>query len=169
MVVDGTRITVFASDDGWKYCIADEGDDSAPYFSDPYETAEVAKHEALAFINGSPSQHRSIYERQREHRSQRRLDSWEKAIHEREQVIADVSDLLTREDLNITALRKPEAKIASRLKALEWQISEYQNDGVRAELIAQAEKQKIALRELAQRVEARIAERKAKGKSPSQK
>ena len=61
------------------------------------------------------------------------------------------------------------ARSSSRLKALEWQISEYQNDGVRAELIAQAEKQKIALRELAQRVEARIAERKAKGKSPSQK
>lgn len=181
MVVGGERITVFASDDGWKYCIADESarddDEYEPEFSDPYETVEAAKYEALAVINDRPSRHRSITERLREqtneqwreHHRQRRLDKWGTAIQEREQLIADISDLLTREDLNVTALRKPEAKIASRLKALGWQISEYHNDGVRAELIAQAEKQKIALRELAQRVEARIAERKAKGKSPSQK
>ena len=70
MVVDGTRITVFASDDGWKYCIADEGDDSAPYFSDPYETAEAAKYEALAHFDGSPSRHRPATEKRIE-RSQK--------------------------------------------------------------------------------------------------
>jgi hypothetical protein len=181
MVVGGERITVFASDNGWKYCIADESarDDDAyePDFSDPYETVEAAKYEALAVINDRPSRHRSITERRRkqereqwrEHHRQRRLDRWKIAIQEREQVIADISDLLRREDLNITALRKPEAKIASRLKALGWQISTYHADGVGEEAIAQAEKQKIALRELAQRVEARIAERKAKRKFPSQK
>jgi len=192
MVVGGQQITVFAYDDevvtsmdawppplnsavirGWKYCIADEGDDDDPYYSDPYETEEAAKYEALAFINGSPSRHRSLTERRREawreYRRQQRLKRWGKAIQEREQLIADISDLLTRDDLNITALRKPEAKIASRLKALGWQISEYHADGVRKEAIAQAEMQKITLRELAQRVEARITERKAKRKSPSQK
>jgi hypothetical protein len=80
--------------------------------------------------------------------------------------MADISDLLTRKDLNVTALRKPERKIASCLKALEWQIPKYRSDGVRAGLIARAERQKNTLRKLAQRVEERIAERKAMRKSP---
>jgi len=121
--------------------------------------------EALAFIDDRPSRYRSVKERRREQKAQRRRVMWEEGIQKREQFIADISDLLKLEDLNITALRKPERKIASELKALGWQISTYHEEGVRKVAIAQAEKQKITLRELAQRVEALIAERKAKRKS----
>ncbi len=175
VVIDGKRITVFASDEGWKYVIADEiarDDDEyeLPDFSLPYETEEEAKYEALAFIDDRPSRYRSITEQRAEWSDKQWSEhKGQRAIQEREQLIADISDLLTREDLNVTALRKPERKIASRLKALEWQISEYQDDGVRAGLIARAERQKNTLRKLAQRVEERIAERKAKRKSSPQK
>jgi hypothetical protein len=119
MVVGGQRITVFpstnsfGSNDGrWKYCIADEGDDDddSAYFSDPCETAETAKYEALAFVDGGPSRHRSVTEK----RIKLRLDAWETAIRDREQLTADISNLLTHEYLNITALRKPEKRIAER-------------------------------------------------------
>jgi hypothetical protein len=66
VVIDGKRITVFASDEGWKYVVADEstkGDDEhEPDFSLPYNTAEEAKYEALAVISGSRPRHRSITE-----------------------------------------------------------------------------------------------------------
>ena len=117
MVVDGTRITIFAQDGGWKYVISDNGDgdnEDGTYFSEKYETAEAAKYEALVDLDGGTSRHRTVAEK----RSERRLDAWEKAIRDREQLIADISDLLMREDLNVTALRKPEKRIASQLKAL---------------------------------------------------
>ncbi|BEV46499.1 hypothetical protein CRBSH125_26820 [Afipia carboxidovorans] len=49
-------MTVFQSDGGWKYCIADPSDRADPCFSNPYDTEEEAKHEALALIKGAGSQ-----------------------------------------------------------------------------------------------------------------
>jgi len=89
VVIDGKRITVFASEEGWKYVIADEiarDDDEyePPDFSFPYETEEEAKYEALAVISGSRSRHRSITEQRQEwsdeqwseYRRQRRRVQW---------------------------------------------------------------------------------------------
>src|SRR5690606_30636079 len=47
------RITVFPSDGGWKFCIAN-GDDDRPYYSDAYETEDIAKQESLAALHGLP-------------------------------------------------------------------------------------------------------------------
>ena len=182
MSVGQMRITVFPLVDEvypqgnpprrvWIYCVAYEDNDDDPYFSDPYETEEAAKYEALAFINGSPSRHQSETELRNQRRIDRPIAQCEGGARQREQLIAEISDMLKHENLNVTALRKPEKRIASQLKALEWQIPQchYYPDGDRENAIALAEKQKIALHGLAQRVEARIAERKAKGKSPPQK
>lgn len=166
-IVSGTRVTVFPSDGGWKYVVSDEraGDDDEPEFSDPFETQEQAKHEAFAFVRGEPSRYQSMYEQKAESREERRREKWESVIKEREQLIKDASDLLARSDLNVTTLRKPEARIKSQLKALDWQIPQYRKDSVSKGAITQAERQKVTLRALAQRIEARIAEIKATRKS----
>ena len=71
VVIDGKRITVFASKEGWKYVIAveiarDDDEYELPDFSLPYETEEEAKYEALAFIDDRPSRYRSITEQRAE-------------------------------------------------------------------------------------------------------
>ena len=65
-IYKGSRVTVFESDGGWKYCIADPHDRDPPYFSDPYPSQEAAIHEAMAAMDGA----RSKYLTKRETREQ---------------------------------------------------------------------------------------------------
>lgn len=159
-LVEGSmRITVFQQDRGWKYCIADVGDREDPHFSDAYATEREAQEEALAHFRGEPSRHQSLSASATEDRRQR----WEAHIQERSLTIEEVQRFLAEnKDLGITALRKPEAKIASYLKQLDWQIAEYRNAGVSANLISLAERQKPALARLAEEVAARIEIKQAK-------
>lgn len=72
----GSRVTVFPSDGGWKFCIADPDDDDDPYFSDPYSTLEAAKHEAIALIDGTGSK----FSTKREERSGKLRDEAESLV-----------------------------------------------------------------------------------------
>ncbi len=152
-VAGSTRITVFHQDRGWKYCIADVDDRDDPHFSDAYATEIEAREEALAHFRGEPSRHHSLSVSSAEVRRLR----WEAHIQERSLLIEELQRFLAEnDDLGITALRKPEAKIASNLKQLDWQIAEYRNAGVSANLISLAERQKPALARLAEEVAAKI-------------
>lgn len=158
-VAGSTRITVFQQDRGWKYCIADVDDRDDPHFSDAYATEREAREDALAHFRGEPSRHQSLSASSTEDRRQR----WEAHIQERSLVIDELQRFLAENnDLGITALRKPEAKIASHLKQLGWQIAEYRNAGISANLISLAERQKPALVRLAEEVAARIESKQAK-------
>lgn len=159
LIEGSTRITVFQRDRGWKYCIADVNDREDPHFSDAYATEREAREEALAHFRGEPSRHQSLFASFAEDRRQR----WEAQIHERSLVIEELQRFLSENaNLGITALRKPEAKIASHLKQLDWQIAEYRSAGVSANLISLAERQEPALAQLAEEVAARIEAKQAK-------
>jgi len=67
----GSRITVFESGGGWKFCIADPVDDGDPYFSDPYETQRAAMESCIAMIDNNPSPHQSL----RDIRDEKKLSS----------------------------------------------------------------------------------------------
>lgn len=159
MLIEGsTRITVFQQDRGWKYCIADADDREEPYFSEAYANEEEAQEEALAHFRGEPTRHQPLSLSFAEDRRQR----WETLIGERSKLIEELQRYLAENpDLGITALRKPEAKIASHLKQLDWQIAEYQRAGVSADLVSLAERQRPALAKLAEEVAAKLKAKQA--------
>lgn len=160
MLIEGsTRITVFQKDRGWKYCIADVDDGEEPYFSEAYANQQEAQEEALAHIRGDPSRHQPLSASFAEDRRER----WETHIRERTPLIEELQRYLAENsDLGITALRKPEAKITSHLKQLDWQIAEYQRAGVSADLISLAERQRPLLANLAEEVAVRIKAKQIK-------
>ena len=159
LVDESTRITVFQQDQGWKYCIADVDDREDSCFSDVYSSEREAQEEALAHFRGNPSRHQSLPASFVEDRQQR----WEAHIRERSHMIDDLQRFLAENtDLGITVLRKPESKIASHLKQLDWQIAEYRSAGISADLVSLAEQQKLALAKLAKEVVARIEAKQAK-------
>lgn len=167
MVVGGERVTVFPADGGWKFVTTAEhddlsDDDDCAYFSDPHETQEQAKYEALALIEGRPSRYQSMCEVRTAKREDRRRIAWEQAIRDREALITETQALLKGENLNITTMRKPEKRIASQLKALEWQIPEYHRAGVSADLILLAEQQRSVLLGLAEEIAATIKAKQAR-------
>lgn len=152
------RLTVFAQDRGWKYCIADVADRREPYFSEAYADQAAAQYEGLADLRNLPSRYQPLSADIAADKRQR----WEALIRERSQLIAELEQLLADEpDMNITGLRKPEAKIASHLKQLEWQPYEYRKVGVPESLLQQAEQQRAALERLAGEVTARIEAKQA--------
>ena len=158
MIVESTRITIFQQDRGWKYCIGDVDDRDDPYFSDEYATERDAQEEALAHVRGEPSRHQSLSESSAENTRQR----WEVQIEERSKLIKELRQFLTENpDSGITALRKPEAKIVSHLKQLDWQIAKYRSSGVAAAFVSLAEQHKPALNDLAKEVAARIEAKQA--------
>jgi hypothetical protein len=164
LIEGSTRITVFQQDRGWKFCIAAVNDREEPFFSEAYASEQEAREEALANLRGEPSRYQPLSVSFAEDRRQR----WETHIRERSKVIEELQRYLAENaDLGITALRKPEAKIASHLKQIDWQIAEYQRAGVSTDLISLAERQRPALATLAQEVAARIKAKQVQ--RPSQK
>jgi len=152
--VESSRITVFQQDRGWKYCIADTDDRQQPHFSDPYESQQIAKDEALAHFRGEPARHASIYA----DRAEARKEKWEALIQERETLIQDLSTLISANpDLKITALRKPLTKIESHLKQIDWQVAQYRSDGVAEKFIMQTAQHQGKLLELRDQVADRIS------------
>lgn len=157
MLVDGsTRITVFPQDRGWKFCIADVEDRTEPYFSEAYSSEQDAREEAIAYYREEPPRHRPLSASSAESRRER----WEAHIRDRTKLIEEIRRyLLENPNLGITALRKPEAKVSSHIKQLEWQVAEYYRADVSPELIALAERQAQTLSELAQEISAKIEAR----------
>jgi hypothetical protein len=91
-----------------------------------------------------------------------RKQEWEAFIDRREQMIEELRTYLAGStDLGITALRKPEAKIASHLKQLDWQIAAYRSDGVSKHKISLAEQQKTTLAQLRDQVAELISAKEA--------
>ncbi len=163
MLFGQTRVTVFESDGGWKYCIADIEEDDDPHFSDPYESQAIARAEALAHINGEPSRNRSLSEGGRE----RRRDRWEAEALEKRRAVQEIREALAEPDLNVTALRKIEAKVASRLRQLSWQKSQFLVERVSDAAIREAETAERELAGIEKIVEQRITERKAQSRKRS--
>lgn len=158
LVVGSSRITVFQQDRGWKYCIADIGDQQQPHFSDPYASQQIAMDEALAHFRGEPARHASIYS----DRAKARKEKWESLIQERETLTLDLSALISANpDLKITALRRPLAKIESHLKQIDWQVAQYRIDGVAEKLIKQTAQHQGKLLELRDKVAERISDLEA--------
>ena len=165
LVMGGMRLTVFQQDGGWTYCISELNRPNEPHFSDTYATAQIAKEEALASLRGEPSRHQTRSASSAENRRER----WEEQIRERNHTVNELKRLLSENsDLGITALRKPETKIASQLKQLGWQLAEYQRAGVSDDLLLVAEEQKMTLAKLSEEVAARI-EKKQVIRSPRRK
>lgn len=160
MLVEGSlRVTVFQWDCGWKYCIADVDDQEESYFSEVYANEQAAREEAFVHLHGEPSHRQPLSDSIAEDRRER----WEAHIRERTLIIEEVQCYLTENsDLGITALRKPEAKIASHLKQLEWQVAEYHRVGVSMDLISLAERQRALLAKLAEKVAASIKAKQAR-------
>jgi hypothetical protein len=91
----GSRVTVFPDYTVWKFCISDEGEDSEPFFSESYATKEAARFEAIAMVEGRPSQ----YPTTREIRAQR--------------LIAGLGSGLEREAEQLVAIEKSVARAIS--------------------------------------------------------
>lgn len=59
-VVGGTQITVYPKDGGWRFSCGKVGADIEDvHFSETFYTEEEAKEEAMRFVTGAPSLHKS--------------------------------------------------------------------------------------------------------------
>jgi len=153
----GGRLTVFEDDrKGWKFCASKREGDRDPYFSEPYETETAAKDEALAFVTGAPSRHTSITEGYRQEGRTR----WETMIDKKAELLTEMKEALENPNLNVTQLRRIEAKVATQTKQLAWQIDELHRRGVDNRAIAEAERLATEFPRLAAVIAERIAERK---------
>jgi hypothetical protein len=160
---DNHRLTVFPHDGGWKFCIADAEDRYEPHFSDVYTHEFEAKEEAIARLTGGLSRHQPRSFSRREDGRQR----WEALIEERERAIVELRKYLaTNPDLGISALRKPEGKLKSWTRQLEWQFPGYGRNEVSQQLVLAAKQQVPAVKALTEEVQRRIAAKEATRPTP---
>ena len=149
-----SRLTVFAQDRGWKFCISDVEDRGEPYFSEAYETKRQAQEEALSYVRGDTPRHQPLSVGCAENRRHR----WEAHIRARDSEIEELQKYLeTNTDLRVTELRKPEAKIASLLKQIGRQTAEYERLGVSAKLLRLNEHHRSVLTRLGEGVAGRVS------------
>ncbi|WP_432284349.1 hypothetical protein SLT36_21520 [Aminobacter sp. BA135] len=157
IVVGNHRLTVFAQDAGFKFCVARaDRDDREPYFSDVYQTADQAKDCALAYLNSRPSPHVSMTENWREQRSVRARQHLADTTSRLIELAKDATGAK-----NVTALRKVEAKAASTAKSMRLAIDRALHDRLSDSDIINAE----GLRDQADRLLAAIQKRIAELKS----
>lgn len=123
---EGFRVTVFPSDGGWKYVLARaDRDEAEPFFSEPYETVEAAKHEALADLEGAASRFQSITEQHRVKRKAEAVDRFRREWpdhfkREREryaETAASVERALSAKTLKQSRLENLEKQIGTRQRA----------------------------------------------------
>lgn len=156
MVYGRKRLTVFPSDGGWKYCIAKGEHDEDPYFSDPYQSEEQAKDDALAHVESRPRQHRTLSDDTRDVTRAR----WEAALVEKAKKYDEISTAVPLA-ANVTDLRKLERKVQSEVKISSWHVRECYRVGASQHLIDQAETLAPKFEALAGAIGARIAEMKS--------
>ena len=148
------RLTVFPQDNGWKFCIANVDDRGEPHFSDVYASEAAAREEALAAVRGEPSRHRPLWVDGAENRRRR----MEAELDARAATIEDLRAWLSgNPDAGISALRKPELKIRSQLRQLDWHVGELERLGASASVVTGAREQSRILSDLAGEVAARLA------------
>jgi hypothetical protein len=159
LILKNRRITVFASNHGWKFCIARIENDDNPFFSEVYQTEEAAKYEALAHVERRPSKYASFSQYSRE---ARRL-KWEALIVDKEALFSALSDTLAS-TITLTELRKIERKVDSQIKQDSRLITDYYRDGISDELVIRAEKTANDFEVLKSKIVDRAAELKATGR-----
>ncbi|WP_244496032.1 hypothetical protein [Ensifer sp. Root31] len=147
-------------DGGWKFTIGDPNDRREPYFSEPYETVDIAKTEALRHINRLPSLHQSLPEQRREKRRQKEEEQREEFVSNEPEIIAALAASADAA-ANVTELRKIERKAETQLRHVDrvvGSIAIYGSDeAIEKALIVQKE-----ARELLENIRMRVAELKEK-------
>lgn len=159
-IYHGKDVTVFESDGGWKFTIGDPNDRREPYFSEPYETVDIAKTEALRHMNRLPSLHQSLPEQRREKRRQKEEEQREEFVSNEPEIIAALAASADAA-ANVTELRKIERKAETQLRHVDrvvGSIAIYGSDeAIEKALIVQKE-----ARELLENIRMRVAELKEK-------
>ncbi|GLR55130.1 hypothetical protein KYK30_31760 [Shinella yambaruensis] len=114
-IVDGTRVTIFASDGGWKYCLADQGNRYEPFFSDRYRSEAEAIESALADIEGRDSPHKSTRQLRDEREAVRAAEVISAAPETFTKAQSQLSDMHASQKFKLTELRP----IQKRLERLQ--------------------------------------------------
>lgn len=113
----GSRITVFESDGGWKYCIADPDDRTPPYFSDPYSSQEAATHEAMVFMDGGESRYQTKRESRQQKISEGIPERVAKEIERYDKIKQSVVRVLKTPTTKITSLQNLSKSLTVRIRA----------------------------------------------------
>ncbi|KRD56479.1 hypothetical protein [Ensifer sp. Root278] len=162
-VYKGKNVTVFESDGGWKFTIGDPNDRREPYFSEPYETVDIAKTEALRHMNRLPSLHQSLPEQRREERRQKEEEQREEFVSNEPEIIAALAASVDTA-ANITELRKIERKAETQLRRVDRVVDSIaiygSDDAIEKALLVQKD-----ARELLEKIRARVVELKGKPKT----
>jgi hypothetical protein len=117
-IYHGKHVAVFESDGGWKFTIGDPNDRREPYFSEPYETVDIAKTEALRHMNRLPSLHQSLPEQRREERRLKEEEQREQFVSDEPKIIAALAASADAA-ANLTELRKIEGKAETQLRNVD--------------------------------------------------
>lgn len=163
-IVGNRRHTLFESDGGWKFCVArTDGDDDNPIYSDPYILRDQARDALEDWLSGRSIRHRSLTEIRRDDRR----ETWIRIIRDRKILINEIENELRADPkMRITGLRKSEAKLASHLKQLDLQASEYRAAGVPDALIQETLALRPRIECLSSQVASRIAALQARRPPP---
>ncbi|MDX0408369.1 hypothetical protein GOL82_27200 [Sinorhizobium medicae] len=163
-IYKGRRITVFEADGGWKYCIAYPEDRREPYFSEAYETSDIAQSEAIRHMERLPSLHRSLPEQRRELRRQKEDEERSAFLSSEPHVIASLSSA-AESATDLSELRRVERKTETRRRYIDRVADSVEVYGS-VEEIERAQELTRKVSALAERIQIRVAEFKAKGKKP---
>lgn len=150
------RLTVFEQDGGWKFCDAKVEDDDEPYFSGAYDSVEAAKYEAVAWVGGLPSRHKSRSQRAGERRLREALSG----IEGKAALAAEIRQALATGP-KLTELRRLDKKVANARRQLTSDVNRAYSMGEDA---AKSERLEQELAALVGAIGARIEERKTRPK-----
>lgn len=164
-IYKGKRITVFEADGGWKYCIADPEDRREPYFSEPYETSDIGKSEAIRHIERLPSMYRSLPEQRREIRRQKEDEDRATFLSTEPQIIASLASSAEAAP-NLTELRKVERKADTRKRYIDRVIESVEIYGTDEDM-GRARELQQSLNALVDRIQVRVAELKGRSRTSS--
>jgi len=112
-IYKGSRITIFESDGGWKYCIADPSDQTPPYFSDPYPSQTETTASCLALIDGYGDPNKTKRELRYEAEDARNARWAEDAAAIYDKCKSQIDAMISSGDYKLTGLRSIQ-KNASR-------------------------------------------------------
>jgi hypothetical protein len=159
----GWRLTVFESDGGWKYCIADHNDRREPEFSEPYETKDIAMEEGQRRIDGRNPRNQSLPEARRALRRQREKEQQYTFLNDEPQILLSLrSD--AESAANVTELRKVERKLETRKKYIDRVIDALDGVGTDQDLQRAKTIQEAALA-LSDHIQSKVSDLKAKPRS----
>lgn len=125
----GSRVTVFESDGGWKYCIADPDDRTPPYFSDPYPSQEAATHEAMVFMDGGESRYQTKREIREAELEARSIEAAASAPAFCAEVYREVEEFHQSGKFTLTKLRPLKKKVSREIEALKNSYQHLYSEG----------------------------------------